>query len=332
MSLYRRNFSAVGLIYAGMLVLVTALQYGIGTLFSTFAPEIINNHFWLYFIIAMAPTYVVGYPMVKYFMDKREKREIERRKLRFSDFLIFLCIAECFLIVGSLIGNYVNGLISAATGIEITNPVGDVLNSSVLWVNILVAGIIGPIFEELLFRKLLVDNLSKYGEGLAITVSGFAFGLFHGNFTQFFYATMIGLLFGYIYIRTGRIRYTIILHMMINLGSTLIAPVYNLVDTDIVDSSSSYAEIGEKILSMPPEELWSFAWPLLALGVYAIATYGMAIAGLILYLVKRKHMFINPVENEIYRGFRFKAVMGSFGVWVYILACGALFAAAIFIR
>ena len=332
MSLYRKNFSAVGLIYAGMLVLVTAIQYGIGVLFSNFAPNIITNYFWLYFAIAMAPTYVVGYPLVKYFMDKREKKEIEKRKLKFSDFLIFLCISECFLIVGSLIGNYVNELISAATGLEISNPVGDILSNSVLWVNIIVAGIIGPIFEELLFRKLLIDNLAKYGEGLAITVSGFAFGLFHGNFTQFFYATMIGLLFGYIYVRTGRLRYTIILHMMINLGSTLITPVYNMLDMDLIDSSESYAEIGRKILSMPPEELWSFAWPILILAVYVIGTYGMGIAGLILYLVKRKRMFINPVENEIYQGYRFRAVMGSPGIWVYILACGAMFAMAIFLK
>ncbi|MBO4807646.1 MAG: CPBP family intramembrane metalloprotease [Lachnospiraceae bacterium] len=332
MSLYRKNFSAVGLIYAGMLVLVTAIQYGISILFSNFAPNIISNYFWLYFAIAMAPTYVVGYPMVKYFMDKREKKEIEKRKLKFSDFFVFLCISECFLIVGSLIGNYVNELISAATGIEISNPVGDILSNSVLWVNIIVAGIIGPIFEELLFRKLLIDNLAKYGEGLAITVSGFAFGLFHGNFTQFFYATMIGLLFGYIYVRTGRIRYTIILHMMINLGSTLITPVYNMLDMDFIDSSESYAEIGRKILSMPPEELWSFAWPILILAVYVIGTYGMGIAGLILYLVKRKRMFINPVENEIYQGYRFRAVMGSLGIWVYILACAAMFAMAIFLK
>ena len=332
MSLYRKNFTAVGLIYAGMLILITAIQYGISILFSNFAPGIVTDYFWLYFIIAMAPTYVVGYPMVKYFMGKLEKKEIERRKLRFSDFLIFLCISECFLLVGSLMGNYVNELISAATGIKISNAVGDVLSNSVLWVNILVAGIIGPIFEELLFRKLLIDNLAKYGEGLAITVSGFAFGLFHGNFSQFFYAAMIGLLFGYIYVRTGRIRYTIILHMIINLSSTLIAPIYNMVDTDLIDSSSSYAEIGKKILSMPPEELWSFAWPLLVLGVYVIFTYGMGIAGLILYFVKRKRMFINPVENEIYRGYRFRAVMGSFGIWVYILACAALFAIAIFVR
>ncbi|MBO7386517.1 MAG: CPBP family intramembrane metalloprotease, partial [Lachnospiraceae bacterium] len=252
MSLYRKNFTAVGLIYAGMLILITAIQYGISILFSNFAPGIVTDYFWLYFIIAMAPTYVVGYPMVKYFMGKLEKKEIERRKLRFSDFLIFLCISECFLLVGSLLGNYVNELISAATGIKISNAVGDVLSNSVLWVNILVAGIIGPIFEELLFRKLLIDNLAKYGEGLAITVSGFAFGLFHGNFSQFFYAAMIGLLFGYIYVRTGRIRYTIILHMIINLSSTLIAPIYNMVDTDLIDSASSYAEIGKKILSMPP--------------------------------------------------------------------------------
>ena len=44
--------------------------------------------------------------------------------------------------------------------------------------------------------------------------SGLMFGLFHGNLNQFVYAFVLGLCFGFIYVKTGNIRYTIGLHML----------------------------------------------------------------------------------------------------------------------
>ena len=45
--------------------------------------------------------------------------------------------------------------------------------------------ICAPILEEYIFRKLIVDRTVKYGQGVAIVLSGLMFGLFHGNLNQF---------------------------------------------------------------------------------------------------------------------------------------------------
>lgn len=42
------------------------------------------------------------------------------------------------------------------------------------------------------------------------------FGAFHLNLYQFFYAFFLGAVFGYIYVKTGRLRYTIALHATVN--------------------------------------------------------------------------------------------------------------------
>ena len=42
------------------------------------------------------------------------------------------------------------------------------------------------------------------------------FGLFHGNFGQFFYAFAVGSVFAYVALRTGGIRYTVVLHFLVN--------------------------------------------------------------------------------------------------------------------
>ena len=67
-----------------------------------------------------------------------------------------------------------------------------------------------------MFRKQLIDHTRKYGEKTAILLSGLAFGLFHMNLFQFFYAFLLGVMFGYIYMRTSKLRYSTAMHMIIN--------------------------------------------------------------------------------------------------------------------
>ena len=47
-------------------------------------------------------------------------------------------------------------------------------------------------------------------------VSGLMFGLFHGNLNQFVYAFVLGLFLAFLYVKTGNLKITIALHMMIN--------------------------------------------------------------------------------------------------------------------
>ena len=49
------------------------------------------------------------------------------------------------------------------------------------------------------------------------------FGLMHGNVTQFLYAAVIGVVLGYVAVKTGRMRYNRLLHILINSWSLVIA-------------------------------------------------------------------------------------------------------------
>lgn len=83
------------------------------------------------------------------------------------------------------------------------------------------AVILAPIVEELVFRKILIDRIMLFGQRAAVLFSGVSFGLMHGNIQQFVYTFLLGMVFAYVYSSTGRIRYTILLHMMINMIGTL---------------------------------------------------------------------------------------------------------------
>ena len=56
---------------------------------------------------------------------------------------------------------------------------------------------LAPIFEELVFRKFIIDRTRRHGEFTAIMFSSIAFGLFHCNLYQIFYAFAIVSTFTY---------------------------------------------------------------------------------------------------------------------------------------
>lgn len=82
--------------------------------------------------------------------------------------------------------------------------------------------IIAPVFEEFWFRGIVMESLRPYGNGFAIFVSAFLFGLTHANFQQFFYATVLGICLGYVAISTKSLVTTTIMHAMLNSVSGLL--------------------------------------------------------------------------------------------------------------
>ncbi len=218
-------------------------------------------------LLLLTVTDTIG-ALVLMLITQKSKVVPEQKKLKFGwGIVLFLC---CFGIggVGSLVGAVVNSVV-LLPGTAFQMIMNNILtgsdfniNQSILYGNdswvylittIFVVGIFVPILEELIFRKLVVDNTSKYGYGAAIMISAFTFAVFHGNFTQFFYAFGLGLLFAYVYANTGKIRYTIFFHMGYNLYASAIMPLARkLIPTGVLNSiQSSLTQMTESIQSNP---------------------------------------------------------------------------------
>ena len=103
------------------------------------------------------------------------------------------------------------------------NPIEQLLSGSGYWAYALLAGVLAPVMEELCFRKLLLDRLRTIDKPSALFLSALTFGLFHSNPVQFFYAFGVGLIFGCIYLRTGRVVYTMVLHVLVNFFGGLVS-------------------------------------------------------------------------------------------------------------
>lgn len=82
-----------------------------------------------------------------------------------------------------------------------------------MWLYVCLAA---PIWEELVFRGLLLRSLEPFGKKLAVTASAVLFGLYHGSPIQTPYAILVGLILGYVAMEYNVI-WAMVLHMMNNL-------------------------------------------------------------------------------------------------------------------
>lgn len=107
---------------------------------------------------------------------------------------------------------------------ESYSQVTDLLFADNFWMTLLAVGIIGPIFEEILFRGLVFGELRKISKvRIALVVQALLFGAYHMNIIQGSYAFLIGILLGYVYYRSNSIIVPMILHITINSSSVLMS-------------------------------------------------------------------------------------------------------------
>lgn len=171
--------------------------------------------------------YIIPIPVILLFLKQLDKSKIEKKRMSVKQYIFAAIIALTLMWVGNIFGLTITGLISSFMPHPVVNPVDNIINAPQVWFNILIVTILAPIFEELFFRKLLIDRTIKYGEIVSVLVSAVLFGLFHGNLNQFFYAFLIGGFFAIIYIKTGNILYTMSLHLIINFTGAVVPIIVN---------------------------------------------------------------------------------------------------------
>lgn len=183
--------------------------------------ELFNN-IYVQWVLSVAPMYLISLPVLFLIVRGMKTVKREKKKLKAKDFFALLLICQALILVGSYIGSFINGILGSFLDKEIGAGATDLVSRSPLWLTFAVAVVIGPIVEEFIFRKLLIDRIGRFGDAAAIITSGIAFGLFHGNFEQFFYAILLGFVFAFVYTKTGNWLHSTLLHIAVNfLGSVI---------------------------------------------------------------------------------------------------------------
>ena len=153
------------------------------------------------------------------FVIRRKKRFFtditlpSAEKLRPWTFIILVIVTQGIQVATGLISSLVEELLPE--GISIVGNYESVMEILVSPTGILYIVLVGPIFEELIFRGAVMGPLRKYGDNFAILFSSLLFGLYHGVVLQIPFAFAMGLVLGYACTRWS-LRTAIALHIISN--------------------------------------------------------------------------------------------------------------------
>lgn len=250
--------------------------------------ELLSDNALLLQLFNVIPSYLIAFPILFLIIKGMKTKYREKTTMSASEFFSLFLISQAAMFAGNLVGQALNGFFSGLKDSDVVNPLENSIDSSPVWLLFITTVVLAPIFEELIFRKFMIDRLSRYGELIAVLASSIAFGLFHGNFYQFFYAVLLGLILGYMYAKTRNIKYSVLMHMLINFfGAIATIPVVE--KTKKLYDQLENIEKGIEV-SMP-----DFLRNAMLVGSYSIIQYAMLIAGIILFVkaVKKGKFKIN---------------------------------------
>ena len=96
--------------------------------------------------------------------------------------------------------------------------------------------VLAPIVEEIMFRGVTMRLARKAGAGFLVAnlIQAVAFGIYHFNWIQGIYATLLGLALGYVAYKYDSIYPSILLHLVYNLAATLLGALAEFLPDTIV--------------------------------------------------------------------------------------------------
>ena len=313
----KKIFNRTGVAFFVFLAVAIGLQLLLGILLGIFAPLAIYRP-WVMWLVSMLPMYLVAFPICWLIMKRLPSRELYQHDMKLTTWCVLLLMFLFWMLAGGLAGTVVNAIISALSGVPMVDNAQTILSMGNPLFLILFVVIIGPLVEEVIFRKILIDRLIVFGDRGAILISAIMFALFHGNFGQLFYAFAAGLLFGYVYVRTGKLKYNVTLHMAVNfLNGVLPTLLMKALDLDHLIAEFTFEDLAQ---------IWSLMGALVGVTIYELLIFAGAIAGLVFLILYRKRFVFRKGEMQMGRKEVLKRFFTSPGMLLFIAICIVLFA------
>ena len=312
---------AMARVQIGVPLLGIVLAYAAATLLSLpwralsgALPAEVTSSPWFGWLGRTAPFYCVAIPLALPFFRLAPKARPLGETKRYSPLFLLGFLALGFAVV--YLGNFIGALAVFATGGRSTATIGAQAQVSPFLANLIFCGLIPPVMEELLFRKLVIDRLRGFGDTPAILLSALVFALMHGNLQQVFYAFGSGILFGYLYLRTGKLRYPILCHAAINCfgavyTAELIRAVGNATPWGYAARFSDASNMGRALI----------VGYLLVLAAAAVGS----VAFLLAMLIKRRKPILRRPTPPLCAGEWARILLLNPAVWLFLATAVLLF-------
>ncbi len=314
---YKKDFSQLGLMFVIGYMIIMVAQTSVAAIVFHLKPEWQGN-MNVIILLSAVPMYLIGMPILIFLVSRLPGRTPQKHKMKPGQFVLSFIMCIAIMYVSNFISVFLASIIETLKGRPVNNEVANLAASADMRLTFVYMVLLAPIFEEFIFRKLIVDKTLKYSEGADIVLSCVMFGLFHGNISQCLYAATMGMFLAFLYVKTGNLKITIGIHMLINfMGSIVSILVMKLIH---------YEEL-MKIMEKPVEEQTGLlmrnvmenlpGWLLYML--YGCVIMGLMIAGVVMLIVFRKRFVIKPGEVVLPKGQRFSIMFLNVGMILYCL-------------
>lgn len=231
----RKESSKKGLIIGFSVILLIILQVVSGLILSVFIEPISqkitfisrDNIYLVLLCLVFALSVYLPYLLLKAYIPKEKKEEKTKEEKKES---IIKCVK--YIVLSIPIMSVIQMVCSFAIekiglGSDVTSALG-LFNYSGKLASVLIfvqVAILPAIFEELFIRKGVMGILKDKGAIFATIVSAIVFATIHLNISQFIFAFLVGILFGIVRTKTGKMYPTMILHL-INNGFAVIQTLF----------------------------------------------------------------------------------------------------------
>lgn len=241
---------------------------------------------WLPLLIAYLVFFGIVFPLAALLLRRLPVAAPEKGKISARHFFAFLPILYLCSYVGSQLSQWLIALLADAFGLQMGSALGTLLLTHPL-VMVFILLLAAPLCEEWFFRKLLLDRACIYGEKLAIFVSALLFACYHTSVYQFFYAFFVGLILGYLYLRTGKLWVTVLMHAVFNLLCSILP--YVMLRFGIFAAFMEAETVDEQIAVILANPVGAAV-----ACVYGFICLGLLIGGCLLLGKFRKKVFFKP--------------------------------------
>ena len=274
----KRYFSRIGLacFILGMVSLLMSIAARI--IIRDMFPWILNDRVFsalASYGVTVVSLYVIALPLTALAIGPLPSVTPIKEKMKFSHILASISIAFMLTFVGSYISSFFLMLSPTAVSDASASTLVNISNTEIIVHSIFLALIL-PIIEELVFRKFLCSRLLPLGEGYAVFFSAIIFALM-GDLYEIPHAFLLGLFFSFIYVKTGKIIYPIIMHCAINLYNNVLGlyMTSKLPMAELLEKLENAATMEETMASLEPYMgiLQIYIWTSLVLIAFIIAGF-----------------------------------------------------------
>lgn len=213
----REYFSPFLSIVIAVLIYLLALYFSM--LFLSASP---------YVLLAIMPLTIIFVVVISALLGNLDMiNSFRLKKFSLKKFIVLIFFYFGMYVLATCAMNVVANLFPSLA--EEYSHVAEVLTMDNFILSTITIALLPAVAEELLFRGVILTSFKKkYGAIIAVIISALIFGIYHMNWVQGIYASILGIALGFVYVKTGSLFATIILHFLNNFYAVLINFVNSL--------------------------------------------------------------------------------------------------------